>query len=63
MLLHGTPGTPQDWIDGGQAAATADAYAAAHGGRAPILVMPDINGSIDADTECVDSPSVAPRPT
>lgn len=56
MLLHGTPGTPQDWIDGGQAAATADAYAAAHGGRAPILVMPDINGSIDADTECVDSP-------
>jgi S-formylglutathione hydrolase FrmB len=57
LLLHGTPGTPQDWIDGGQAAATADAYAAAHGGRGPILVMPDINGSLAADTECVDGPA------
>ncbi|GAA4867680.1 alpha/beta hydrolase [Actinomycetospora straminea] len=57
VLLHGTPGTPQDWLDGGQAAATADAYAAAHGGAAPILVMPDVNGAIDADTECVDGPA------
>ena len=57
LLLHGTPGTPQDWIDGGQAAASSDAYAAAHGGRAPILVMPDVNGSVDADTECVDGPA------
>jgi len=56
VLLHGTPGTPQDWLDGGQAAATADAYAAAHGGSAPILVMPDINGGLDADSECVDGP-------
>ncbi|WP_433784971.1 alpha/beta hydrolase [Actinomycetospora sp. CA-101289] len=56
VLLHGTPGTPQDWLDGGQAAATADAYAAAHGGAAPILVMPDVNGAIDADSECVDGP-------
>jgi S-formylglutathione hydrolase FrmB len=56
MLLHGTPGTPQDWLDGGQAAATADAYAADHGGMAPILVMPDINGTIDGDSECVDGP-------
>lgn len=57
VLLHGTPGTPQDWLDGGQAAATADAYAAAHGGTAPILVMPDVNGTLDADTECVDGPA------
>ena len=57
MLLHGTPGTPQDWLDGGQAAATADAYAAAHAGTAPILVMPDINGTLDADSECVDGPA------
>ncbi|MHC1561845.1 alpha/beta hydrolase [Actinomycetospora sp. C-140] len=57
MLLHGTPGTPQDWLDGGQAAATADAYAAAHGGSAPILVMPDVNGTVDGDTECVDGPA------
>ncbi len=56
MLLHGEPGSPQDWIDGGQAQATADAFAAAHGGFAPVLVMPDVNGSLDGDTECVDSP-------
>ncbi|MET0189587.1 MAG: alpha/beta hydrolase-fold protein [Pseudonocardia sediminis] len=57
VLLHGTPGSPQDWTDGGRADETADAYAAAHGGRAPILVMPDINGTLDADTECVDGPA------
>ena len=56
VLLHGTPGSPGDWIDGGRAAATADAWAAAHRGVAPILVMPDINGSLDADSECVDGP-------
>lgn len=57
VLLHGTPGTPQDWLDGGRAGAVADAYAAAHGGRAPILVMPDINGTVDGDSECVDGPA------
>ncbi|WP_433802834.1 alpha/beta hydrolase [Actinomycetospora sp. CA-084318] len=57
MLLHGTPGTPQDWINGGRADTIADAFAAAHGGVSPILVMPDINGSTTADTECVDGPA------
>jgi S-formylglutathione hydrolase FrmB len=56
LLLHGTPGDPTDWVEGGQAQSTADAWAAAHGGVAPVLVMPDINGSLTADTECVDSP-------
>jgi S-formylglutathione hydrolase FrmB len=56
MLLHGEPGDPSDWADGGEAAATADAWAAQHRGIAPVLVMPDINGSLTADTECVDSP-------
>ena len=56
VLLHGTPGMPSDWFGPGRAAATADAFAAAHGGTAPILVAPDINGTEDADTECVDSP-------
>ncbi|GHE76563.1 hypothetical protein GCM10017786_02060 [Amycolatopsis deserti] len=53
MLLHGTPGAPGDWSDGGGATATLDSWAAAHGGTAPIVVMPDINGAFDADTECV----------
>lgn len=56
LLLHGIPGAPTDWVEGGDAAATADAFAAAHGGAAPVLVMPDVNGSDVTDTECVDSP-------
>jgi S-formylglutathione hydrolase FrmB len=56
MLLHGTPGDPTDWVEGGRAQATADAWAKEHGGVAPVLVMPDINGTETGDTECVDSP-------
>jgi len=53
-LLHGTPGTPEDWTRAGLADVIADRWAAAHRGWAPIIVMPDINGSFTADTECVD---------
>jgi S-formylglutathione hydrolase FrmB len=56
LLLHGTPGDPTDWVGGGQAQKTADAWATRHGGVAPVLVMPDINGTLTGDTECVDSP-------
>lgn len=55
MLMHGEPGDP-DWAEGGEAPVAADAWAAQHRGVAPVLVMPDINGSLTADTECVDSP-------
>lgn len=56
LLLHGSPGSPTDWTEGGDAAATADAFAAAHHGVAPVLVMPDVNGDPVADTECVNGP-------
>ena len=56
MLMHGEPGDPSNWAEGGEAPATADAWAASHRGVAPVLIMPDINGSLTADTECVDSP-------
>ncbi len=56
LLLHGSPGAPTDWMDGGMAQQTLDAWAAAHQGSAPIVVMPDVNGSLTGDTECVDSP-------
>jgi S-formylglutathione hydrolase FrmB len=56
VLLHGTPGDPTNWIDGGTATHTLDLWAATHAGRTPIVVMPDSNGSLTADTECVDSP-------
>lgn len=40
MLLHGTPGSPGEWIEGEQADVTTDSYARAHEGVAPIVVMP-----------------------
>ncbi|WP_224391853.1 alpha/beta hydrolase family protein [Pseudonocardia sp. ICBG1293] len=57
VLLHGTPGRPADWVDSGGAADVADAWAAQHHGVAPVLVMPDVNGSYTADSECVDTPT------
>jgi S-formylglutathione hydrolase FrmB len=54
-LLHGTPGEPSDWTRADYADSTALAFAEKHGGQAPILVMPDVNGSFGGDTECVDS--------
>ena len=54
-LLHGTPGAPSDWTRAIYADATSLAFAEAHKGMAPILVMPDINGSFAGDTECVNS--------
>jgi len=53
-LLHGSPGSPADWTRGGFADVTADRFAAAHHGRAPIIVMPDVNGGWMRDTECIN---------
>ena len=55
-LLHGTPGQPSDWTRAIYADQTSLAYAKKHHGVAPILVMPDINGSLDGDTECANTP-------
>jgi S-formylglutathione hydrolase FrmB len=52
-LLHGTPGLPSDWFERGDLLATANAFAAAHGGMAPVIVVPDINGARRADSECI----------
>ena len=55
-LLHGSPGDPTNWLTGGDARQSLDAFAAAHDGAAPIVVMPDINGATRADSECVRAP-------
>lgn len=55
ILLNGTPGSPQDWTRGAHAERVADAWAERHDGFAPLVVMPDVNGSFFGDTECVDS--------
>lgn len=54
-MLAGTPGGPNNWIQAGLADQTAARFAAQHDGLAPILVMPDSNGGVTSDTECVDS--------
>jgi S-formylglutathione hydrolase FrmB len=56
VLLHGTPGSPTDWIDGGRATATLDEWATSHHGQTPIVVMPDVNGGLTDDSECVNGP-------
>lgn len=53
LLLHGEPGSPSDWLDKSTVLPTLSAFAAHHSGAAPIVVMPDINGTRQADTECV----------
>ncbi|HEX4016980.1 MAG TPA: alpha/beta hydrolase-fold protein [Frankiaceae bacterium] len=56
VLLAGIPGQPSDWTRASMADVTARAFADAHHGMAPIIVMPDENGSFTNDTECVNSP-------
>lgn len=56
VLLPGQPGAPRDWLDGGRLIETMDAYARAHAGLAPVVVVPDPLGSRLAQPLCVDGP-------
>ncbi|MBV6698395.1 alpha/beta hydrolase family protein [Kitasatospora aureofaciens] len=55
VLITGQPGNPGDWVLGGQVNEALDAFAAEHGGLAPIVVMPDQLGSAWNNTLCLDS--------
>lgn len=54
MMIGGMLSSPADWVRAGNAVETVDAFAAAHGGSAPVLVFVDAGGSFDNDTECVN---------
>ena len=54
-LLSGYPGSPADWTRAGFADQTIEAFASAHHGLAPVLVIPDTLGVDVNDTECVNS--------
>lgn len=54
LMLGGEYGHPTDWPTTGEARRTADEFAAAHGGNAPILVFADTSGKFSNDTECVN---------
>ncbi len=54
MMIGGEFNTAADWVRAGNAVATADDFAAAHGGYAPVLVFVDAGGTFRNDTECVN---------
>ncbi len=54
MMIGPELNTPADWLRAGAAVSTADAFAAAHGGYAPVLVFVDPTGAFRNDTECVN---------
>jgi S-formylglutathione hydrolase FrmB len=56
MMIAGEFNTPSDWPRTGDAIATIDSFAAAHGGNAPVFVFVDVGGSFNNDTECVNGP-------
>jgi S-formylglutathione hydrolase FrmB len=55
VLLAGQPGNPQDLFAGGRMAEVLDGYAGRHGGRAPVVVVPDDLGTTMANPLCLDS--------
>lgn len=55
VLIAGQPGSPVDWVIAGGVKTAMDAFAAAHNGLAPVVVIPDVNGSATANTMCMDS--------
>ncbi len=56
VLLTGQPGTPQDWISAGRLPRIMDAFARAHRGLAPVVVVPDPTGGPLRDPLCLNSP-------
>jgi S-formylglutathione hydrolase FrmB len=55
VLVAGQPGGPADWVTGGTLQDHMDSFARSHGGVAPVVVVPDPNGSQSANTMCMDS--------
>ena len=55
LAFSGQPGAPSDMFTAGQMGTVLDAYAAAHHGRAPIVVSVDQLSAPGRNTMCVDS--------
>ncbi|ANZ38627.1 hypothetical protein BBK82_23760 [Lentzea guizhouensis] len=55
VLMAGQPGSPRDWNDAGRLIENMDAYARAHDGLAPIVVVADQLGALTANPLCLDS--------
>ncbi|MCZ2403124.1 esterase [Paenarthrobacter sp. Z7-10] len=55
VLISGQPGGPSDWLTSADLPQALDAFAAAHHGLAPVVIMPDPNGANAGNTMCMDS--------
>ena len=55
VLVSGQPGAPDSWLRSSNLVSDLDAFAASHGGLAPLVVIPDPNGSDQKNTMCMDS--------
>ncbi|WP_207344116.1 alpha/beta hydrolase-fold protein [Arthrobacter sp. E3] len=55
VLVSGQPGSPESWLRSTALVADLNAYAAAHQGLAPLVVIPDPNGSEQGNTMCMDT--------
>ena len=56
MMIAGEFNTRRTGARTGNAIATIDNFASAHGGNAPVFVFVDVGGSFNNDTECVNGP-------
>ena len=54
MMIGGEFNTPADWLRAGDAIRSADDFAAANAGNAPVMVFVDSGGAFNNDTECVN---------
>ena len=55
VLVSGQPGGPESWLRSSNLVNDLDAFAASHGGLAPLVVIPDPNGGDQKNTMCMDS--------
>lgn len=63
LALHGYPGSPDSYNKLGRFYDKVDAAVAGRAMRAPIVVVPQLNASANADSECVDVPGGAQTET
>ncbi|AZG48402.1 alpha/beta hydrolase [Gordonia insulae] len=55
VLMAGQPGSPDDWLLGGQLVTTMNAFASRHEGLTPIVIVADATGTELGNPLCVDS--------
>jgi enterochelin esterase-like enzyme len=55
-LLHGSPGNPQAWVDVMSVIPTFLSLLATHPGDSAVLVMPDTDGGLRYELQCLNNP-------